>query len=135
MPQIDKFLGKWTLEQDQSNYELGQPPQKGTYEISLLGDSKVQFGMNWTDQAGQTHSMSYAEVADGQVHAYDKQAIADEICLALESDTVLKSVAWKEGVVVLTAVRELLTDNKMKVVMSGTLPDGRQYSNVAFYKK
>ncbi|MCB0032531.1 MAG: hypothetical protein KDE51_00810 [Anaerolineales bacterium] len=133
MPTIDKFLGLWTLES--GDYELGQPPQEGTYEISMLEDNKVNFAMNWTDQAGETHSMSYAEIADGEVHAYENQAIADEISLTLESDTVLNSVARKEGAVVLTAVRELVSDNKMKVVMSGMLPDGRPYHNIAFYKK
>lgn len=91
--------------------------------------------MNWVDQAGQAHTMSYAEIADGRLHPYETPVIADEISLTLESDTCLQSIARKNGAVVLTAVRQLLTNDTMKVVMSGTLPDGRPYSNVSFYKR
>lgn len=135
MPTIEKFLGLWTLQPEQADYEIGNPPQEGTYEITLLEDNKVNFGMAWVDQAGQSHSQSYAEIADGRLHPHENSAVADEISLTLKSDTLLESVARKDGIDILTAERHLLADDQMKVIMSGPLPQGGRYQNISIYKK
>lgn len=134
MTKIDKFLGKWELVSDQSEYDLGTPPTAGTYEIIQDGD-QLTFNMAWIDAEGQDHQMAYSEICDGQFHPYANTEIADEICLTLQSDTVLASVAKKNDAVVLSAKRVLESDSDLKVIMSGPLPNGRIYHNIAFYKK
>ena len=134
MANIDKFLGKWELVAGQAKYELGPPPSAGTYEIIADGDRLI-FKMAWTDGEGNDHEMAYSEVCDGEFHDYPSAEIADEICLSLKSDKLLESSAKKNGEIVLSAKRELVSDSDLKVTMSGSLPNGAVYSNVAMYKK
>ncbi len=130
----DKFLGKWEFVPDQSTYEMGSPPLSGTYEIVQDGE-KLIFKMVWRDVDGESHELAYSEVCDGKFHAYPHSDIADEICLRLKRDDLLTSSAKKNGEIVLSAERELISDADLKVTMSGLLPDGSDYRNVAMYKK
>ncbi len=134
MASIDKFLGKWELVAGRSEYELGSPPSSGTYEIIMDGD-KLIFRMEWSDSEGKDHEMEYSEVCDGEFHEYPNTEIADEICLSLKHDDLLESSAKKNGEIVLSAKRELISDSDLKVTMSGPLPNGTVYNNVAMYKK
>lgn len=134
MAKIDKFLGKWELIPGQAKYELGSPPSSGTYEIIADGDTLI-FKMVWTDGEGKAHDMAYSEVCDGKFYDYPHTEIAYEICLGLKSDKLLESSAKKNGEIVLSAKRELISDSDLKVTMSGSLPNGAIYSNKAMYKK
>jgi len=134
MKGIDTFLGKWMLNPDRSNYELGEPPQSGTYEI-LEKDQILTFKMAWKDSAGDHHEMEYSEICDGKFHEYPVKEIADELCLRLKSESLLESIAKKGGKIVLSAKRELITDTEMKVTMSGRMPEGKSYDNVSWYSK
>ncbi len=132
MEDIQRFLGKWSLVSDRSAYDLGEPPQSGTYEI--LADGRLlTFKMNWVDSQGNERAMDYSEVCDGNFHNYPVKAIADEICLTLRNSDLLESIAKKNDKIVMTATRELVSDHEMKVTMSGQKPDGDSYSNVAWY--
>lgn len=113
---------------------MGEPPQSGTYEILQDGE-RLTFKMAWVDGQGGAHAMEYLEVCDGTFHDYPVKAIADEICLSLKSEVLLESVARKDGKVVLSAKRELLSDSDLKVTMSGRKPDGQSYNNVSWYAK
>ena len=134
MATVDRFLGRWELVPDQSEYDLGSPPASGMYEIIREGD-KLTFKMEWMDAEGIEQKMAYSEICDGKFHAYPNTEIADEICLSLKSDHLLESLAKKNGKIVLSAKRELLTDFDLKVTMSGPLPNGDVYNNVALYRK
>ena len=134
MVSIDKFLGKWELVADASEYKLGSPPSSGTYEIIADGDN-LTFKIAWSDSEGNDHEMAYSEICDGEFHDYPFIEIADEICLSLKSDNLLESAAKKKGEIVLSAKRELISDSLLKVTMSGPLANSTVYSNVALYKK
>ncbi len=134
MSGIDNFLGKWSLVPEKSDYGLGAPPKQGTYEIVQDGDT-LTFLMDWIDQAGKHKSMSYSEICDGKLHPYTDSEMADQISLTLVSESILTSQARKGDMVVMDATRELLDKNLMKVTMSGPLPDGTHYQNIAFYEK
>ena len=133
MPTVDKFLGLWEFQPDEARYELGAPPRAGSYEIIAAG-AKLTFLMKWVDQAGEAHEMAYSEQCDGQVHAIEAPT-ADQMSLTLKSDTVLESVAFKDGVTVMTASRELLDGDTLEVIMGGPLPDGSHYRNRSIYKR
>lgn len=134
MPKIDGFLGKWQMQPELSAYEVGEPPQSGTYEIVQDGH-KLTFIMDWVDAKDQAQHMAYSEICDGQFHPYTDAPIADEICLILKSDTVLESTARLASEVKLAATRTLVAGNKLKVTMSANLPDGTPFSNHSLYIK
>jgi hypothetical protein len=131
MPQLESFLGLWELDAGRSHYEWGEPPASGTYEIVADGDL-LTFNMDWMDGAGEPHTLSYSERCDGQFHPYPVEAVADELCLRLTA-TALTSEARKGGQTVLSATRELVGDQQMKVSMSGQRPDGEPYANLSWY--
>ena len=134
MSGLEKFLGKWTLVPEKSDYGLGQPPQSGTYEIVQEGE-RVSFLMDWIDHEGEHKTMSFSEVCDGKLHPYEGEGPVDQISLTLEGDSFLNSQARAGGAVVMDATRELLSETSMKVIMGGPLPDGTAYQNIAFYEK
>ncbi|MEM7798824.1 MAG: hypothetical protein AAF633_06530 [Chloroflexota bacterium] len=117
-----------------SDYEAGTPPQSGTYTITQNGDS-LTFDMAWVDAKGESHSMSYSEICDGQLHSMADSPVADEISLTPVSKTQLDSIAKKGGHVVLSASRRLVSNNEMQVTQSGRLPDGNLFNNVSYYRR
>jgi len=131
---IDNFLGRWALLPEQANYEFGVSPFSGTYEIIKEGET-LTFNMDWVDSEGKAQSMSYSEICDGKFHEMKITSIADELCLSLKSSTILQSIAKKNDEVILSATRELITPNTLKVTMSGTLPEQGSYNNVSIYTK
>lgn len=133
MAKIDGFLGKWQMLPEESDYAAGVPPKSGTYEILRNGD-KLTFIMNWVSDTGKSQHMAYSEICDGQFHPYTDAPIADEICLTLQSDTILHSVARLNGKVALKAIRQLKA-NQLIVTMSANLPDGTPFENHSVYKK
>ncbi|MFK7803590.1 MAG: hypothetical protein AB8G95_18285 [Anaerolineae bacterium] len=134
MSRLEKFLGNWSLIPEKSDYGLGQPPQQGTYEIVADG-KKVTFLMDWIDHEGEHKTMSFSEICDGQLHPYEAPGPVDQISLTLVDEANLNSLAKNGDVVVMNATRELLSEKLMKVTMSGPLPDGGDYRNIAFYEK
>lgn len=131
---LNRFLGKWTLIPEKCEYGVGEPPKQGTYEI-IAEDDQVTFLMDWIDHFGEHKTMSFSEVCDGQLHPYDGPGLVDQIILTLDGENVLSSVAKSGDVLVMNATRELKSDNLMRIVMSGPLPDGSEYQNIAFYEK
>lgn len=134
---IDKFLGLWRLDATYSEYQLGQPPLSGSYQIDAE-DQKLTFTMKWLDAQHQSHEMAYSEVLDGEFHPYLDSPLADQICLKLTRPDLLESIAKKAGQIVLSARREHLVfegREALKVKMSGPLPDGSSYTNTAYYFK
>lgn len=134
MSGLDKFIGKWSLIPEKCDYELDQPPQRGTYEIVVDGE-RVTFLMDWIDSVGEHKTMSFSEICDGQLHPYEAPGPIDQISLTLVDEVSLSSMAKAGDVVVMNATRELLSEKLMKVTMSGPLPDGGDYRNIALYEK
>ncbi|MEM8862715.1 MAG: hypothetical protein AAGD96_30770 [Chloroflexota bacterium] len=131
---IEKYLGKWIMDTSRSNYQLGDPPQKGTYDI-IQEDDRLVFLMDWVDQAGDQKQMSFSEICDGEFHPYHNSPAVDEIQLQLMDGPILQSLAKKDGIIIMEAQRELLSEQLMKVTMGGPLPDGSSYQNISFYEK
>lgn len=134
MKYIERFSGKWTLVSGKAVYELGEPPQSGSYEI-IENNGVLTFKMAWVDSKGNSHALEYAEICDGEFHDYPVKEIADEIRLNLTNPDLLESTARKNGKTILSAKRELISYHQMKVTMSGLKPDGTAYDNVSWYAK
>ena len=117
-----------------SQYEVGKPPLSGTYEI-LADGRRLTFKMAWVETEGESHTMDYSELCDGEFHDYPLTEIAGELRLSLQNGSLLESEARKNGKSVLLAARELISDTEMKVTMSRISPEGKLLDNVARYAR
>lgn len=132
---IDPFLGVWELDAEQSEYQVGTPPQRGTYQLIPEGD-RIAVAMDWTDAAGKDFHMVYYMTPDGQDHPYADSAAVDAIQSTLLDAHTLETLSKKDGKIVASGLRELSDDGKtMRVIQAGELPDGSTFQNVAIYLK
>ena len=132
---ITPFLGAWELDAEQSEYQVGAPPQKGTYQLIPEGE-QIAVAMDWTDAAGKDFHMVYYMTPDGQDHAYADSPAVDAIQTTLLDARTLETLSKKDGHIVASGLRELSDDGKtMRVIQAGKLPDGSTFQNVAIYLK
>lgn len=138
---IEPFLGVWELDPEQSQYELGTPPQRGQYQLVRESNPAPDTGqiavvMDWTDAAGKDFHMIYYMTPDGTDHAYPDSPAVDAVMTRLVDARTLETVSKKEGQVVATGRRELSADGRsLKVTQAGKTPDGGTFANVALYRK
>lgn len=134
--QPTNFVGKWRLDPAQSRYEFGQPPKEGTYTIIFDGH-RLHFIMDWKNQSDQAFQQVVEGIPDGIEYPYDgNPEFADSICYALIDKFTLDSTAKKEGRVVGYARRTLEPDGStMKIIQSGTTPEGQPFSNLSIYQR
>jgi hypothetical protein len=132
---IEPFLGTWILDAGVSDYELGAPPQQGTYQLVPEGD-QVAVVMDWTDAAGKDFHMVYYMTPDGVDHPYTDSPAVDAIVTTPVDARTLDTISKKDGNTVAVGRRELSEDGKtMRVIQSGKMPDGTSFSNVAIYRR
>lgn len=134
--EVDPFIGTWVLDPNQSQYQYGNPPVKGSYKISTKVDQYV-FEMKWETQDGTEHEMSFQAMPDGVERPYyDDPAVADSIRLTRIDRLTLDSETRKGGDITARASRQINEEeNTMKVVQTGKTPDGQQYTNITYYAK
>lgn len=131
----DGFLGVWTLNRDQSKYELGQPPQEGKYTIEP-DDNGLKITMEWTTVQGQSFNQVYHSIPDGKSYPYPDNPAVDAFSTTLIDEKTLDTTATKGEAVVSYARRRLSDDGQtMIITMSGTTPQGDPYTNLAIYEK
>lgn len=136
---IEPFLGVWELDPDASQYELGAPPQRGTYQLVVDPQSEpgqVAVVMDWTDATGKDFHMIYFMTPDGQDHAYADSPAVDAVMTTLLDAKTLETISKKDRQMVARGLRELSDDGKMmRVTQGGKTPDGVSFKNVAIYLK
>lgn len=132
---IAPFLGIWALDPAQSEYQLGTPPQRGTYQLVPEGE-QIAVAMDWTDAADKDFHMVYYMTPDGQDHPYPDSSAVDAIRSTLLDARTLETLSKKDGEIVASGLRELVDDGKtMRVIQAGKLPDGSTFQNIAVYLK
>lgn len=132
---IAPFLGIWALDPTQSEYQLGTPPQRGTYQLVPEGE-QIAVAMDWTDAADKDFHMVYYMIPDGQDHPYPDSPAVDAIQSTLLDARTLETLSKKDGKIVASGLRELVDDGKtMRVIQAGKLPDGSTFQNIAVYLK
>lgn len=133
--QEDPFIGLWQLNPQGSQYEFGQPPQRGRYHIQAEGDGYL-ITIEWTTAEGQSHRLSYHGIPDGQEYPSDNPAVADTVSMTRIDPRTLDSTSKKAGHIVGYARRSLSEDGQtMIITQSGTTPEGQEFSNLSIYEK
>lgn len=129
------FLGSWQLIVESCDYQQGDPPRSGSYEISEESERLV-FKMRWIDAEGASHEMQFSGVPDGSQEPFAGGELADALCVESVSPRELNSVATFRGKRRMVAQRQLdETGMAMRVTQVIFLPDGSHLANVAVYRK
>ena len=129
------FLGVWELDPAQSLYELGQPPEQGTYDLQAVPDAvgAVDVQMRWRTAKGAPGQMGYQFVADGLSHPMDNPAV-DATTTALLDDHTLVTAAYKAGRLMSYGTRELLPDQRTLYINQIAFgADGTWFNNRSVY--
>ena len=132
---IDDFLGLWVLDVASCEYEQGEPPQSGTYEITQDGGT-LTFRMSWIDADGESHDLSFSGKPDGVPVPFNGGPLADALSISMPADDRLDSTAFFEGQELMRASRILSADrSSLDILQSVKLPDGSTPSNRATYRR
>ena len=131
----DAFLGHWEMDPAENRYEVGQPPQSGSYTIEPEGAAYL-FKMAWTNAEGQPFQMEYRTTPDGVAYPYENPAVADTIRTTRVDEFTLDTETTKGGKVIATGRRVLSPDGRtMTITQSGLRPDGTAFTNLSIYRR
>ena len=129
------FLGLWLLDPTSCDYEQGEPPRSGSYEIREDGERLV-FTMIWVDAEGQEQKAQFSGVPDGRHEPFGGGDLADALSVTAVSPRELTSAAFYGGVERMTAQRQLDESGAaMRVVQLVRLPDGTKLLNQSIYHR
>ncbi len=133
MSPSDPFLGLWRFDPAQARYQLGEPPQIGTYRLDAHGDGYL-ITMEWTDARGQSYRQTYTAIPDGQLYPYGGANALVSIAMTRLDDRTLDTASFRGGERIAYAVRRLSDDGQtMQVIQSGQTPEGTPFENIAVY--
>lgn len=107
------MLGKWALTPELCHYQVGETPDKATYEITRDGDV-ITFAITWTLQ-GQDAEVSFTAPADGSVEPADDDMPAHRLIPV--SDDQLDGEAMGDDKVIATASRKVSADGQFLSVL------------------
>jgi len=129
------FLGSWTLIVDSCDYEQGEPPRAGSYEICER-EGRLEFRIEWVDHDGESHEVEFSGVPDGVPAPFAGGDLADALAVIAASPRELNSVASWRGAERMIAQRQLdESGNAMRVVQVVRFEDGTHAANTSVYKK
>ncbi len=129
------FPGKWRLVPEQCDYQLGRPPRSGRCRVEQDDDGMLSIAATWLSAGGERYRMTVEARTDGKPYPCRGNVLADELSFEKVSPTQLHSTTWHAGAPLQRTERELLDADTLAVRVRGRLSDGREYYNVAVYRR
>jgi Protein of unknown function (DUF2452) len=130
------FLGSWQLFPEKGNYEHGERPKSGIYNLEAAAENKVlTITHNWTSIENNGYASRYAIIADGAIHECPRQDLADSVQLALIDSIQFNISFYKENQAILLVKHEILPNGYLKVHQEGRDPEGKLYTNTEIYHR
>lgn len=130
------FIASWQLFPEKCNYEQGDRPKSGTYRIE--GDSegnKLTIFHNWVSLENQAFSSEYTVVADGDLHGFYDEAMADKVQVNFPDGIHFEVHFYRAGQVNLHVIHEIMPNGYLRVTSQGSTNEGKTYTNVEIYHK
>jgi hypothetical protein len=130
------FLGLWQLIPESCQYEQGDPPASGSYQIAENKDGTLEFTATWVDAAGTSGSVSFSGFPDGTKMPFAAGELADALAIEAVSARELNSYAYLDGKELMVAQRQLdASRDAMRVTQVVRLPNGESPGNIAIYRR
>ena len=135
MDRQDPFAGSWTIDVEQSRYDLGLPPRFARYVIARDGEGYVMTA-SWMNADEDQVVITFGGIPDGERRPAPQPGPVDEISFCRPTPRRLDSTAYCRGEIVAHATRELSADAEvLTIVQSGKNPQGRPFRNLAVYRR
>lgn len=129
------FVGLWTLDPSQAQYEFGSPPQRGTYSIES-SRTGLTFTANWLTVDEESYQVSFHGIPDGQEYAYENPEIADTLATTMVNAHTLDTTIKKSRRILAHTRRVLSADAQtMTITQSGINDKGTWFNNISVYMR
>jgi hypothetical protein len=137
MVQAYNFLASWQLFPEKGIYENGERPKSGIYKIEASETNKKEIiiSHNWLSLENLAFSSNYRFIADGDLHGFDSQEMADHLQAKFIDSITFEIHFYKSGQVILHVVHEIMPNGYLKVTQQGSKQDGNAYTNSEYYHK
>jgi hypothetical protein len=136
MVQAYNFLASWQLFPEKGSYESGERPRSGIYKIeSTSNKNELSFNHSWVTIENRAFASSYKVIADGQLHSFSDEELADEVQVSFIDSITFELHFYKSRQVVLHVVHEIMPNGYLKITQQGFHADGNPYTNAEVYHK
>lgn len=130
------FLASWQLFPEKSNYEQGHRPKSGTYKIEGNSEkNELSIFHNWVSLENQAFSSEYTITADGDLHAFHEDTVADEAQVSFTDGITFEIHFYRARQAHLHVVHEILPNGYLAVTSQGSTDEGNTYTNREIYHK
>ncbi len=130
-----EFLGLWQLIPESCQYEQGDAPTSGSYQIEEQDDGTLMFTARWTDADGKEDAVSFSGKADGVKVPFESELV-DSFAVEAVSARELNTYAYHQGRELMVAQRQLdASGQAMRITQLVRLPHGHSPANVSVYRR
>jgi hypothetical protein len=130
------FLASWQLFPEKGNYEFGERPKSGIYKVESAGENKeLIIHHTWVTLENQAFASDYRVIADGDLHAFENKALADEVQVNFPDGITFEIHFYRAKQTVLHVVHEIMPNGYLRITQQGFKTDGTTYTNTEMYHK
>ena len=135
MVQAYNFLASWQLFPEKCEFQFGLPPKSGNYKIeSIKNGHELSVSTNWVSLTNDAFYAQYAVKPNGEKQPFDNQDLADTIEAEISNASTIKTLFFKEDILVLDVTNEILANGYMKVTHKG-FDNAAPFVNIEIYHK
>ena len=135
MVEAYNFLGSWQLFPEKGNYEFGERPRSGVYQIDAdEGKKELTITHNWITIEDQGFHSQYKVCADGDLHPSGHE-FAEEVQVVFVDSISFEMHFYRSGTVVLHVAHEIMPNGYLKISLQGIRQDGSSYTNSEIYHR
>lgn len=136
MVQAYNFLASWQLFPERCIFENGIAPKSGNYKIeSIENGQALSVNINWVSLQNEAFYSQYTFVPDEERRIFQNQELADEIKAAIPNSASMKVTLYKNNLVVLDIMHEILPNGYLKLTQEGINGEGNSFKNIEIYHK
>lgn len=130
------FIASWQLFPEKCSYEQGDRPKSGTYRIEGNAEkSELTISHNWVSLENQAFSAAYTVIADGDLHPFQDEAMADRVQVNFPDGIHFEVHFYRAGQINLHVIHEIMPNGYLRVTSQGSTPEGKTYTNMEIYHK
>lgn len=130
------FIASWQLFPEKCTYEQGDRPKSGIYRIEGESEAnKLTIFHNWVSLENQAFSAEYTVIADGDLHEFEDEAMADKVQVNFPDGIHFEVHFYRAGQVNLHVIHEIMPNGYLRVTSQGSTPEGKTYTNMEIYHK
>ena len=134
--QAYNFLASWQLFPEKGEYQSGNRPKSGYYRISLSDDkSRLNIEHTWVTLENDAFNAAFAIIPDGELHEFEDKALADQYRAKITDTSNLEISFYKYDNETLHVLHHITPNGMLKIIQTGSGPNGERFTNSEIYHK